>query len=246
MNPFEHYGIKHLSVSSLNLWAAEPTLWIMERLLDKKTPPSAPMHRGNAVEAGVVAALKGASFEEAIGIAYTRFAKDAAMSPNRGKEEAGIRGMVYQGYELLKSFGPPDRTQQRKEWQMEGVLVPMLGFSDLEYDRHGLVIDIKTTFRLHSEIQVSHARQVASYLGAGSNMRGGVAYVTDKRNACYQVENPAEHVKSLTRIALSLQRFLAVSKDPNELASLLSPDVDSFYYKGDQRTRQAAFEVYGV
>lgn len=31
-NGFEKHGIAHLSASSLNLWAAEPAVWAMERL----------------------------------------------------------------------------------------------------------------------------------------------------------------------------------------------------------------------
>jgi hypothetical protein len=52
-NPFERHGIGHLSASSLNLWAAEPALWIMERLLGRRSPSGIPAARGKAVEAGV-------------------------------------------------------------------------------------------------------------------------------------------------------------------------------------------------
>jgi hypothetical protein len=40
MNDFERHGIDHLSPSSLNLWAAEPALWVMERLLGRRSPIS--------------------------------------------------------------------------------------------------------------------------------------------------------------------------------------------------------------
>ena len=50
---FERHGIGHLSASSLNLWAAEPALWIMERLLGRRAPAGIPAARGKAVEAGV-------------------------------------------------------------------------------------------------------------------------------------------------------------------------------------------------
>ena len=38
---FERHRIEHLSASSLNLWAAEPALWVMERLLGRspRGPP---------------------------------------------------------------------------------------------------------------------------------------------------------------------------------------------------------------
>src|SRR4051794_34018813 len=50
---FNRHGIDHLSASSLNLWAAQPALWIMERLLGRRAPLGIPAARGKAVEHGV-------------------------------------------------------------------------------------------------------------------------------------------------------------------------------------------------
>ena len=52
MNPFDRHGIDHLSVCQLNLWAAAPAIWVMERLLGRRAPVGAAAHRGTAVEAG--------------------------------------------------------------------------------------------------------------------------------------------------------------------------------------------------
>lgn len=246
-NPFETHGIDHISVSQLNLWAAAPGIYVMERLLGHKAPVGAAAHRGTAVEAGVIAGLMGASLNEAIDTANAVFTEKTALSsdPRRDKERDALAGMVERGIELLGLWGRPDRTQVRKEWRMDGVAVPVLGFSDIEYDAHGLIADLKTTHALPSAIKTSHARQVASYLGAGTNLAGGVAYVTSKKSALYRLENPAAHIVALTRMALSLQSFLVISADPNELASLITVDTDSFYL-ADPRARQHAFEVFGV
>ena len=48
-NGFSRHGIEHLSASSLTLWAAEPAVWAMERLLGHRSPPSALMARGKAL-----------------------------------------------------------------------------------------------------------------------------------------------------------------------------------------------------
>lgn len=247
MNPFEAHGIDHISVSQLNLWAAAPGIYVMERLLGHKTPVGAAAHRGSAVEAGVIAGLMGASLNGATDTANAVFTEKTALSsdPRRDKERDALAGMVERGIELLGPWGKPDRTQVRKEWQMDGIAVPVLGFSDAEYDAHGLIIDLKTSHALPSTIRTSHARQVASYVGAGSNVTGGVAYVTSKKSALYQLENASAHVAALTRMAHSLQNFLAISTDPNELASLITVDTDSFYL-ADPRARQHAFEVFGV
>lgn len=247
MNPFEPHGIDHISISQLNLWAAAPGVYVMERLLGHKTPVGAAAHRGSAVEAGVIAGLMGASLNEATDTTNAIFTEKTALSsdPRRDKERDALAGMVAQGISLLSPWGKPDRTQARKEWQMEGIAVPVLGFSDAEYDDHGLIIDLKTSHALPTTIRTSHARQVASYVGAGSNVTGGVAYVTSKKSALYQLENASAHVAALTRMAHSLQNFLAISTDPNELASLITVDTDSFCL-ADPRARQHAFEVFGV
>lgn len=247
MNPFEKHGISHISVSQLNLWAAAPGVYVLERLLGHKAPVGAAAHRGSAVEAGVVAGLEGAALNEAIDTANALFTERTALSsdPRRDKERDSLAGMVEQGITLLSPWGRPDRAQVRKEWRMDGIAVPVLGFSDVEYDSHGLIVDIKTTHAQPTAIKTAHARQVASYLGAGANMIGGVAYVTSKKAALYQLENATAHVAALTRMAHSLQNFLAISADPHELASLLTVDTESFYL-ADPRARQAAFSVFGV
>jgi len=246
-NPFEAHGIDHISVSQLNLWAAAPGVYVMERLLGLKAPVGAAAHRGTAVEAGVIAGLMGTSLAEAIDTANAVFTERTALSsdPRRDKERDALAGMVEQGIALLAPWGRPDRTQVRKEWRMDGIMVPVLGFSDAEYDAHGLIVDLKTSHALPSAIRTSHARQVASYLGAGANLGGGVAYVTAKKAALYQLENAAAHVAALTRMAASLQNFLAISTDARELASLITVDTDSFYL-ADPRARQHAFETFGV
>lgn len=246
-NPFAPHGLDHISVSQLNLWATAPGIYVMERLLGHRAPVGAAAHRGTAVEAGVIAGLMGASLKEAIDTANAVFTERTALSsdPRRDKERDSLAGMVERGIELLGPWGKPDRTQVRKEWRMDGIAVPVLGFTDAEYDAHGLIIDLKTSHALPSTIRTSHARQVASYVGAGSNVSGGVAYVTSKKSALYQLENASAHVAALTRMAHSLQNFLAISTDPHELASLITVDTDSFYL-ADPRARQHAFEVFGV
>jgi hypothetical protein len=72
-----------------------------------------------------------------------------------------------------------------------------------------------------------------------------LAYVSTKKSAVYELENIPEHLKALSQIGLAIQKFLSISDDPQELASLIMPDVDSFYFS-DPITRQAAFEVWGV
>jgi hypothetical protein len=248
MNPFETHGLRHISVSQLNLFAAAPGVYVMERLLKRTAPVGSAAHRGSAVEDGVALGLTtDASLDECIAKANAAFTSKTALStdPRRQKERDSLAGMVEQGIALLRPWGKPDRVQQRIEWRIEGIEVPVLGFSDFEYDNHGLVVDLKTSHALPSQVKIPHARQVASYLGGDSNRTAGVAYVTSKKAHMLQVDNPRQHVCSLERMAHSLRSFLAMSKDPHELAACLTVDVESFYL-AHPTARQNAFDVYGV
>lgn len=245
---FKKHGIDHLSPSSLNLFAAAPAVWVMERLLNRKAPVGCAAHRGTAVEAGIIHGLDGASDEDAVTLAERVFGEKAALSgdPNREKERAAIAPMVVTGLAEMRPYGKPSRTQEMVRWKVDGVSVPVIGYYDAIWDDHGVVIDFKSTHRLPSQISTSHARQVALYKAAlGDNLDARITYVTPKKAATYRLENAREHVVALERIARTLGRFLSVSDDPKELASIIIPDVDSFYLAAPE-ARRAAFEVFGI
>jgi hypothetical protein len=44
---------------------------------------------------------------------------------------------------------------------------------------------------------------------------------------------------------MTIQRFLSISEDPQELASIVVPDLESFYFN-DPAMRQAAYEVWKI
>ena len=249
MNPFAKYGIEHLSPSQCNLFTASPAMYVMERCLKLRSPVGAAAHRGTAVEAGVVhGLLNGASPQECVALATKEFDKLTALSgdPRRDKEAGAIGDMVKQGLTELSGYGRPSSTQGLIEYKVEGLAVPLIGYYDMEWDNHGVLIDLKTTHALPSKISTNHARQVALYCAArGDNLDARITYVTPKKSATYQLENKRQHVEALGKIALSIQRFLSISEDPRYLASHVVPDVDSFYFS-DPKARQNAFDVWGL
>ena len=98
---FKQHGIEHLSASSLNLWAAEPAVWLMERLLGHRSPPSALMARGKAVEDGVHAGLIDPSVqvEACVARALATYDREMTLNPDerRDSERAQIQGYVEHG-----------------------------------------------------------------------------------------------------------------------------------------------------
>ena len=102
------------------------------------------------------------------------------------------------------------------------------------------------THALPSQIKLAHARQVSLYSAfRNHDYDPRLAYITAKKSAVYRLESPEQHMKALERIAFSVQKLLSVSNDPREIASMLAPDIESFYFN-DPETRRAAHDIWGV
>lgn len=243
----EKHGIGHLSASSVNLFAAEPALWVAQKLLGKRTPVGCAAHRGTAAEDGIVHGLVNpdADIAECQDIALAKYDVLAALSgdPRKAKEREAVPGIVACAIPELRQYGPPEEIQQRIEVRLDGVPVPFFGYLDLAWVRHGITMDLKSQLRLSSQISTAHARQVGLYLH-GTNREGRVAYCTPQRIGVYRLEDAASHVEAVRQVALRMERFLSLFTSAEDAASVLVPDFDSFYW-GDSITREMGREVYG-
>ena len=249
MNAFTRHGLEHLSPSACNLFIGSPAMFVLEKLLKKRQPVGAAAHRGTAVETGVMLGLvEGASLEECCAKAMSQFDNLCAFLPENKceKERAAIPGMIEQGLKELVPYGPPTDTQGKIEYRFDGLAVPFIGYFDAEWGQHGILTDLKTLHALPSAIKTNHARQVALYAAArGGNIDPRVTYITSKKVATYGLEDVQGHLRSLFLIGMTIQRFLERSDDPMELASLVIPDVDSFYFN-DPVVRHEVFKIWGV
>jgi len=258
-NPFERHGLGHLSASSLNLWAAEPALWIMERLLGRRSPAGISAARGKAVEAGVNIGLLDPALpvEACVAEAECAFDRETALNPDprRDEERKKLPGYVRGALAELRQYGLPDADgyQGKVEIRLDDIAVPVIGFVDWRFSAHGLIVDLKTTERLPSAIGASHGRQGAVYAAAHGNfgMRFAYAKPAPAKGDGRQVQvlemsgdDVRAHLAALRLIALSLGRFLALSHDARELAGLIVPDFDSFYWS-DPTVRAGGRDVFG-
>lgn len=238
--------VRH-SPSSLNLFSSCLPMFVMEKVLGRRQPVGPPAHRGTAVEAGIAHGLTdlGAPMAACVATALAKFSQLTAFSTDPRKDEfyKTIGGMVESGLEELRPYGTPSDMQGFIEWRPEGLVYPIVGYFDFMWRDHGIVVDLKTTTALPSQIKVPHARQVALY--TAGNMEGRVSYVTPKKRATYRVDSIAEHRVALHRMALACERFLALSDDPEFFVSITVPDLDAFYFAPPE-ARQAAFEVWGI
>ena len=209
MNGFQLHNQLHTSASSINSWAAAPDIWVAEKLFGVKQPGSAAMHRGNAVESALVNILAyGVDHEEAIRQAIETFnAKTALLGdPKADDERNAISAYVEQGVAALAEFGSPyfeaDGKQNRIELlcRGDGWELPVIGYTDLNYPVHGLIIDVKTTGRAPSEMSAEHNRQAAIYRKASGNAQVKFLYLTPKKavwHECLDVDGTLAEIKQI-------------------------------------------------
>jgi hypothetical protein len=62
-----------------------------------------------------------------------------------------------------------------------------------------------------------------------------VDYVSPKQTISYKVNNVEQILNQVIKISLGLQRFLSISDDPYELASMHYPNYDSWMWSEDMK-----------
>jgi hypothetical protein len=229
----------------------------MERLLGRRSPTSANMVRGKAAEHGIHLGLLDPDLPvlECSIAARSAFDREMALNPDerRESERNKLAGYVEHGLKELRHYGVPSAYQEKVSLALDDVAVPVIGYIDWRFDRHGIVLDLKTSERLPSSISNSHGRQGALYARAYGNYGMRFAYVkpvAGKKDgravAVYEMtaQDITRHLDALRQIAIRLGRFLALSSDAGELAGLLVPNYDSFYWN-NATTRANGIAVYG-
>jgi len=221
-------------------------LFVLEKILGRKQPVSAPAHRGSAVEDGITVGLLDpkAAIELCVSEGLAKYDRVSALSCDSRREEyrATVPGMIAEGLQELRPYGVPTGTQNWVEWHPEGLRYPIVGKFDFSFEHHGIVVDLKTTEKLPSRIKTTHARQVALY--CQGNQEGRLSYLTPKRRATYLLEDPAAHLAALYRIAQACERWLALSDDPQFFVGITGLNADAYFFN-DPAARTAAFEAWG-
>ena len=110
---------------------------------------------------------------ECVKVAIVKYDTLMALSPDARRERyrETISDMVRQALAELRPYGVPSGVQGRVEWKPDGLRLPVIGFYDFEWAQHGIIVDLKTTEKLPSQIKFSHARQAAFY-ASSDNMDG--------------------------------------------------------------------------
>lgn len=228
-NPFERFGITHLSPSSLNLYCANQSLWVGKYLMGWKDDMGPAAYRGSAIEAGLDVFLMEGKEAEAKERAEAKFLEltGGQVDEAHDAERVNIVPMLCQAMTALKDFGAPLARQVRIEYQIEGVEVPIIGYVDYSWPDFDL--DLKTTKACPSSIKGDHARQFSIYRKARSKPIKAV-YVTAKKSALYDLtdEDAALHVADSEAHAKAIRHLLANSKNARDAAKFFPIERSDF------------------
>ena len=143
--------VKHLSHSSLMCARIDTGYWWAKYYHKIYDAPSAAMPRGLAVEHGCAHFHNGGEFDDPVEEAEKDFARRTALgfeSDAKEREAANIAPMVEQ-YRTLWDGEPPEMVdyQRRVEVEVDGLSVPIIGFTDFEFEDS--IWDLKTVSYTH-------------------------------------------------------------------------------------------------
>lgn len=245
-DPFEVHQLNHLSASSINTFIQNPAKFILQVSGYRDQVGAPAMWRGIAVDFALCALLQDeCDVGDVLGIARNKFIDLQNVSREQGepvdenklsKEYESLARYLEVAVPHFQSMGPPTSTQDKIKIELDDLPVPIIGYTDLQYD--STIHDIKTTGRWSSNIADSTLRQMAIYEKA----TGKVAfldylYVTQKTAEVRPV--PATdtdyHYAVVLRACKAIMRLLGTSDYIEEVAMHVFPDFDRWDFSEGEK-----------
>ena len=241
-NPFKVHNIEHLSASKINSWINYPAMFIATTLCGVKSKVGAGAFRGTSVEYALEKKLSNKDYNHNIidEFLYSKFDSEclenniSIYSERASKERKGLSSYYYQAISLYNDFGEPQHYQHKIYYSLHDDLpIPFLGFIDFVFEDS--IRDTKTTARMPSAPSQGHQRQLAIYSKAFPEKELWLDYITPKKSVSYKVNNVEQRINEVIKVAFGLQKFLSISSDPFELASMVYPNYDDWMWSEDMK-----------
>ena len=243
-NPFKAHGINYLSPSSINTYINDTSLWVARYLFKIKSSSGASAVRGIATE--FVLADK---YEKGVFDYNLLDVKFMSLCAESGIDLGDIK--TAKEKKLLKDFGTIidenfdykdlEAYQEKVEVQIEDMPVPIMGYIDFRFK--GKIVDLKTSTRMPTKPTEAQKRQMALYSMAYPDSSVDLFFATPKEHKRFTLKNLTLYKKQLRNVALSIQKFLSISDDKHELASLMYPNLDSWLWSG---MKEEANKIWSV
>ena len=243
-NPFQTHGIEHLSPSKINLWVADPALFVGTYLCDMKGSFGVGAFRGTAVEYALskrisYSELSDYEVNEMLNAKYQSECIEHNVDlddPKTIKEKDGLDSYYDSAFDMYRDFGVPTHYQHKIYYSIhEDLPIPFLGYIDFVYD--DCIRDLKTVGAKPSKFSDAHQRQLAVYSKAFPDKELWCDYVTKKKDTSmsFRLNNVEQRLNEVIKIAFGLQKFLSISDDPFELASILYPNYDDWRWNEEMK-----------
>lgn len=249
MNGFEKYSITHTSPSQINMWEECPAAWLAKYVYGENFSFGVAAQIGVLVEQVVANTITGKmSNEGALEQAKETFRRNNALNTSEKdlKRIDDIELMSNLAIEELKQYGDPDfpESGQHKielNCKGDGWDLPVIGYVDFVYPNHGLIVDLKTTLRMPSNMSDAHNRQAAIYKKASGNKAMKFLYVTPKKACWHELEDEKPWLSQIKTILNRQEKALRL--DADALKDVLPLNLGSFYWNGDESIRK---RIYGI
>ena len=232
-NPFAVHGINYLSPSSINTYINDNALWVARYLFGVKSSSGASAVRGIATEAALADKYEKKTFdfkyldmhfmslcaESGIDLGDTKTAKEKKLLEGFGK-------VIDENfnYDNLEAY------QEKVSVQLDDLPVPIIGYIDFRFADK--IVDLKTTTRMPTRPTEAQKRQMALYSMAYPKSSVDLFFASPKEHKVFTLKNLSAYKKQLTKVAFGIQKFLSVSNDKHEIASLVYPNLDSWLWTG--------------
>ena len=252
-DPFSVHGIDHLSPSQINTFIQDPCKWIL-RISGFKGMGGAGAWRGSATDQAITTALKeDLSADKAVEIGKLYMLDQLKSFPTVDSkkfddEQAKLEDFIKEGLFFYRRLPKPTEYQKEITLQLDHLPVPITGYADFVYPDK--VRDLKTVAQKPSKVKDVHSRQVAIYAKALGLSEGHVDYVhvTKTQKLVHHFTLKQDDLDAAMRVVdiatRSMTRLLSVSADIEEIAGLLTPDLDDWMW--DSAEKEAARNLWRI
>jgi hypothetical protein len=121
----------------------------------------------------------------------------------------------------------------------------VIGFLDLVFPQHGVVIDLKTTGRMPSTMSAEHQLQRAIYQKAkGGNQSVKFLYVTPKKAAMLEDGDPTE-ILAQAKVQITRMEAFLRTLDKETAKAIVPVQPNSFLLEGQRTVAQRILRPVG-
>ncbi len=163
------------------------------------------------------------------------------------KERNMIEPCMTLALEALADYGKPEFPEEGQEKisitaKTDDYEIPVIGYLDLVFPEHGLVVDLKTTGRMPSTMSAEHQLQRAIYQKARGNQIVKFLYVTPKKTNMLEDGDPTELLAKAKKQISRMEKFLRAGSAP-DIRDVIPVNPNSVDWNGGEAIRE---ELYGI